>query len=166
MTPGDVYGQLVVVGKSDSRASDGSPYWKFTCSDCGDENLRTWTELRRKRDRCWKSCRDRISDDSPIKSLHYNYVHGASNRSLEWGLSFDEFARMISLPCHYCGSEPMAVYKKEASRKGITYNGIDRVDNSIGYLQGNVVPCCKFCNMAKSRWGLDDFTAWLDRVRG
>ena len=29
------------------------------------------------------------------------------------------------------------------------YNGIDRIDNKLGYIKGNMTPCCKICNHAK-----------------
>lgn len=73
---------------------------------------------------------------------------------------------MIQQRCHYCDSPPIVFYKKLKSREGVTYNGIDRVDSSGGYTLNNVVTCCKFCNFAKSRWSVEEFTAWLDRVRG
>jgi hypothetical protein len=30
--------------------------------------------------------------------------------------------------------------------------GIDRVDNSIGYVTSNIVPCCQICNMMNTRY--------------
>jgi hypothetical protein len=44
------------------------------------------------------------------------------------------------------------------------YNGIDRIDSSIGYVEGNIVPCCKACNMAKNTMGQDEFMLWVERV--
>lgn len=44
------------------------------------------------------------------------------------------------------------------------YSGIDRVDNSIGYTEGNVVPCCITCNKAKSKQTSEEFLKWVQRV--
>lgn len=44
------------------------------------------------------------------------------------------------------------------------YNGVDRLDNAVGYLPGNCVPCCKFCNLAKAGGSYEEFVAYLDRV--
>ena len=49
-------------------------------------------------------------------------------------------------------------------RGDFTYNGIDRVDNALGYTTGNVVPCCKQCNHAKSDMPYADFMAWIARL--
>ena len=39
--------------------------------------------------------------------------------------------------------------KKRLSDHVLECNGIDRVDNNIGYTEENTVPCCEFCNRAK-----------------
>lgn len=38
-----------------------------------------------------------------------------------------------------------------------TFNGIDRLDNSGGYVSGNIVSCCQRCNMAKGKMSAGDF---------
>lgn len=47
---------------------------------------------------------------------------------------------------------------------GILYSGIDRVDSSVGYEIGNIVPACKICNFAKSNLTQDDFKSWAKRI--
>jgi hypothetical protein len=44
------------------------------------------------------------------------------------------------------------------------YQGMDRVEPKLGYVTGNVVPCCKTCNWAKQRMGLIEFRKWVTRV--
>jgi len=44
------------------------------------------------------------------------------------------------------------------------YTGIDRVDNSKGYIPTNVVPCCGVCNFMKGRLGLDIFLTQIKRI--
>jgi hypothetical protein len=44
------------------------------------------------------------------------------------------------------------------------YNGIDRIDNSIGYLEPNCSPCCGMCNYAKKHIPLQDFVDYIRRV--
>lgn len=63
----------------------------------------------------------------------------AKRRGHECTLTFDEYAPLLKLPCHYCG---LALNE--------TGSGLDRRDNSRGYIPGNVVPCCNACNRAKS----------------
>ena len=45
-----------------------------------------------------------------------------------------------------------------------TYNGIDRIDNALGYVIGNVTSCCGTCNKAKATMGRIDFLDWVRRV--
>jgi len=54
--------------------------------------------------------------------------------------------------------------KKKQAKKGITYNGIDRRDSSIGYELSNCYPCCKFCNYAKMSFPLQEFEQWMNRL--
>lgn len=102
--------------------------------------------------------------DAPIRSILSNYQRGAKQRGLEFDLSFKKFKKLIQGNCVYCMSEPRTYFKKEGARYGVYYNGIDRVDNSRGYVKGNVVSCCKFCNYAKKKFSADEFRSWLRRV--
>jgi len=45
-------------------------------------------------------------------------------------------------------------WKNKSYLKGF---GIDRIDNSKGYIEGNMVPCCKICNWMKSDKSSIDF---------
>jgi 5-methylcytosine-specific restriction endonuclease McrA len=93
------------------------------------------------------------------------YRHGSRVRGWEWALGRAEFDRLITSACVYCGSPPLTPYREPGrTYDGFTYNGIDRVDNKLGYVPGNVVTCCKVCNHAKWNMGQAEFVAWLDRV--
>lgn len=47
---------------------------------------------------------------------------------------------MAGAPCHYCGGK---------LGKRCPTGGLDRIDNAIGYVKGNVLPCCGVCNMTR-----------------
>lgn len=68
-----------------------------------------------------------------VKYLIYN--HGAKKRGYLFDLSFDQFTILINQPCTYCGQ--------------IKSNGVDRIDNSVGYTLENSAPCCSLCNDIK-----------------
>lgn len=53
--------------------------------------------------------------------------------------------RIFSQPCYYCG---------ETDWKKI---GCDRIDNSIGHIMTNVIPCCGKCNNERKTKGFDEF---------
>ena len=72
---------------------------------------------------------------------------------------------MVKLSCFYCGAEPFQVARNSRSaRSCFLYNGIDRVDNSIGYIDTNTVTSCGVCNNAKAVMSLDDFYLWIAAV--
>jgi 5-methylcytosine-specific restriction endonuclease McrA len=59
---------------------------------------------------------------------------------------------LITDNCYYCGIEPNLL------------NGIDRVDNSKGYKEDNVVTACKPCNIAKGARTKENFEQWILRA--
>jgi 5-methylcytosine-specific restriction endonuclease McrA len=82
---------------------------------------------------------------------------------------------IMQLPCYYCGSAPWRVfngakYKKDRSQYAkdngdFIYNGLDRIDSSLGHTYNNIVPCCYNCNSSKSNHTLIEFLEWIDRLR-
>lgn len=72
----------------------------------------------------------------------------AASRSLEYSLNDVQAFLLYKQPCYYCGKQPSHV-RKAQSGETFLCNGIDRVDNSIGYVVGNCVSCCGRCNAAK-----------------
>lgn len=162
---GQIFDDLVVDQRSTDVDPKGSILWELTCTVCGDLNTRTTTDLRRGRTGCRGRCRDEKAEDSPVLCLFRQYQRNARLANREFSLTFEWFNEAIRQPCHYCYSPPSQVYKKPGARRGVTYNGLDRVDSARGYVPDNVVPCCKYCNFAKGRWGVTDFNDWLVRVR-
>ena len=73
----------------------------------------------------------------------------AKDKNLPFDLSLDEFEYITSKKCFYCGSDPKIWVAKRTTYKPILFNGIDRVDNNLGYINSNVVPCCSTCNYMK-----------------
>jgi 5-methylcytosine-specific restriction endonuclease McrA len=74
--------------------------------------------------------------------------HAAKKRGVEITLTFEEFSEIVrSGICHYC-SEP--------SYTDCGY-GVDRVDNRLGYIPDNCVPCCTSCNRKKGALELAGF---------
>lgn len=63
----------------------------------------------------------------------------AKYSGLDWDLSLEDYSNLRNNTCYYCGNK-----LPETSR------GLDRLDNSKGYIKGNVVPCCYGCNNLKS----------------
>jgi hypothetical protein len=79
-------------------------------------------------------------------------AHAAKRRQKTWDLSVEEAARLLVRPCTYCGALPNPL------------NGLDRIDNTRGYVSGNVTPCCARCNIAKSTMTVEEFLSWAQSV--
>jgi len=74
------------------------------------------------------------------------YKKRAHKKNLEFGLSQEMFNAIICNPCYICG-------KKSTSDH---MNGIDRIDNNIGYTLDNGIACCGGCNYMKRNYSLED----------
>jgi hypothetical protein len=103
-------------------------------------------------------------DDAAFTHLFRKYQYGARKRGISWDLAKDDFRRLTSLDCHYCGTAPAAVSRASQLDPGYRYNGIDRMDSNGPYRLGNVVPACRTCNMAKMAVPYGEFMAWIARL--
>jgi hypothetical protein len=83
------------------------------------------------------------------------FYQDSVERNLEWTVDFDHAMVIMTGSCHYCGI-------LETGR----FNGLDRVDNQKGYTLENVVACCRWCNRAKGRNSVEEFSTWLEWVKG
>lgn len=89
----------------------------------------------------------------------------AQKRGLDWELSQSTAEDLLVSDCHYCGTPSQNVgHKNRASTQYAGMNGIDRVDNSLGYVDGNCVSCCRTCNVAKGTMTTEEFRAWVQRI--
>lgn len=71
----------------------------------------------------------------------YSHLRGmARKRGLELGISRELFSEIIKNPCTYCG----------VSLANSVGHCLDRLNNSAGYVPGNVVPCCGDCNHVRN----------------
>ncbi len=62
---------------------------------------------------------------------------------MEINLEDRNIGRLVQTACHYCGLQP----------KWPKVHGIDRKDNTVGYVHNNCVPSCKDCNFMKGTLG-------------
>ena len=78
------------------------------------------------------------------------YRRKAASRGIQFELTEEEFFALTSSDCFYCGEKPSRTNKASDRYGHYVYNGVDRVDNSVGYATANCVPCCANCNYKKS----------------
>jgi len=72
---------------------------------------------------------------------------------------------MLGQDCRYCGSPPASLVKARGKhQEDFWYNGVDRVDNSLGYTSGNCVACCATCNLMKRGMSVTDFVSHAKKI--
>lgn len=121
-----------------------------------------------------KSCGCRLLIKHSYKGVHYstisyvfnNYKQSAKNNNRVFELNRDQFEKLITSNCYYCGLP--ASIKRESyntvDKEPFFYNGIDRKDNTIGYTLGNSVPCCTKCNFLKKDYSEEEFLELIKRI--
>ena len=122
---------------------------KETCSDCKVKKRRTPTLA------------------APRNCVKYSYISGAEERGYSFTLSDQEFDNLIFGNCFYCGQEP--VENKSDIRLNKTNlpfkrNGIDRLNNELGYTKENCVTSCSKCNKMKSDLNYEEFIQHIHKI--
>lgn len=180
---GERFGKLIVVryvgprthNTRTNRRANMVTDWLCIC-DCGKEKVASNGALRSGHTTsCGCARRVPRSDSCLFRALPSGraarnrvlkaYRGGAYARNIDWDLTEEEFDRLITQDCAYCGCAPSMIAKGTGSRSGdFIHGGIDRVDNTQGYFMGNVVPCCRVCNRAKMAMSHAEFVAWIGRL--
>ena len=151
---GEKFSNLTVIKRLKNSPGNNDRLWLCTC-DCGNTKIVSTVHLKNgiiKDCGCKKKPRkhdlNHYLTSSTIYNLFVRYKNKAKKRNISFKINESFFEKIIKLNCAYCNNPP------------IKYNGIDRVDNCKGYTVDNCVPCCKFCNRAKSNKSLEDFISW------
>lgn len=99
-----------------------------------------------------------------IRTYYHNYKNGhGSKRKIAFELQYEEFENLVIQDC-YKTREVSSISGNGKFKyvHSINMNGIDRVNNDLGYSIENCVPCCKRCNTAKGNHM--DFFEWIKKI--
>lgn len=138
----------------------------FIQCKCGYQTYKSYSELSKKY--CSRSCSSCSKKDKTdiqtrvIRKVYGLYKSRAKKRKINFSLNIDQFKDIVLKDCGYCGKKPSNYHNYKG--KTIFYTGIDRIDNSKGYLKDNITPCCKQCNSAKRDLSLAEFKKWIHAV--
>jgi hypothetical protein len=100
--------------------------------------------------------------EGALNDLYGSYKRNAKNRRLSFEISFEKFCKLLVIKCSYCGALPNI--KRSYRGISILYNGLDRIDNSRGYTEDNVTPCCFSCNHAKNTVTRDEYLSLSNKI--
>jgi len=183
--PGTVIKNWVIVGPSvEWHISPGG--YRHSCSmceciKCHDVYKVTNYSLRNSRTGQCKTCGNRKEDSqsSSVKTLFGSLRGSARQRNLEVTITLDQFKSIIIKPCYFNFFGCVKLYafspyfykngNKRPSRSTMTLehakesiimvSGVDRLNNDLGYIAGNCVPCCPECNYKKNNYSILEFLA-------
>jgi hypothetical protein len=102
--------------------------------------------------------------DAACHMIYKQYIRGALRRGFTFELEYDIFKASLHKPCIYCGRTDTnnTIY---AGRKYLyKYNGLDRIDNTIGYTFDNTQTVCGQCNRAKGTLSKLAFEEWIAAI--
>ncbi len=132
----------------------------FVCGKCGKEKSKSvafgtlcgvcYVKRHRGEDSP-KGKNGKPKKQTSLESLYKSYEGGAKRRGIPFRLTLVEFKAYISRPCTYCNSDSHKI-------------GIDRIDNSIGYLSSNCVSCCWNCNRMKGTLTYTEFVSHAIKI--
>ena len=163
---GDVVGNLEIKGLSGTSKS-GTRLYSVLCLLCGsvtDKRLQTIEMaqscgcMQSKRDRKVVGSGRRSAEGTrvEINNLISIYKSNARKRGVSFDLTYTQFETLVDGECYFCGDTGGNTLRKRGYNV-YSYTGIDRVDNSVGYLPSNCVSCCSWCNRAKNNGTLSNF---------
>jgi hypothetical protein len=167
---GKIFGYLTV--KSLHSSGRRGARWNCICK-CGKETVQSGHKLKLGRVKSCGCYRDTFrklaGKEASLRRIYRQYKKNANDRGIIFEIDFDSFSTIIQQNCFYCNAPPASVtkpshYDDRDPERWIVHNGIDRMDNSKGYIRGNCVPCCPICNFAKRTMSLDQFREWVFKV--
>ena len=171
MNVGDTFGAWTVVGEG--QWGSGAKYLVFE-HECGNQRKVEPYRAGKAMQAC-KKCEARASyrrdaEDIIINKEYRAYKFSAKKRGYAFELTKEYFKAIMLEKCFYCGREPYNVKQVTPTRQSIWYegqtlklNGVDRVDNTLGYTKDNCVPCCTDCNFAKRDKSLEEWVQQIER---
>lgn len=110
------------------------------------------------RAKCAKINSKLIPGRAGYNQVYCNYKYNANKRKYNFQITEFQAKELFIGNCFYCDAPPLQ------GTDEFRYNGIDRVDNTIGYVEGNCVACCGRCNKAKHVATIEEFKDYIKRV--
>lgn len=120
--------------------------FQSSCRSCQKEYSKRWFQTNKARVMKDKRPYKRAYAKTP-RGRYHKYTESAKKRGIIFSLSFEDFESIVIQPCKYCGDYS----------DNLKISGVDRIDSDKGYEISNCIPCCTFCNQAKSDYSVQYF---------
>lgn len=149
---------------------NGNRRHKCECQcKCGNIQVVDAGNLKNSSSKSCKSCAIKnmwkLEKGKASFNLEYGrYIKSAKRRGLKFSLTKEQFRKITSSNCHYCGVEPKQYSKQQYHHGRYLHNGIDRKNNKEGYTIENSLPCCKCCNFAKRAMSYQEYIKYIGQL--
>jgi len=132
---------------------------RTTCTECRKEEKKEYSardyvieKKKRKYQENKESIRERLKTYYwTLTSQYHEYKKRAKKKNIDFLLSKKDCEKYYNTNCYYC----------DGKIKGL---GIDRIDNKIGYVKDNILPCCSKCNFMKHIMSKDEFIQHIKQI--
>jgi len=136
-------------------------YFYYLCKcDCGKEKIIIKESILRGHSKscgCFRIIKSGLSHrhqkgHASLSRIYDSYICRAKSKKIRFDISLEDFKSITSDNCYYCGTKPNQYFANHKNHYyGVyKYNGLDRINPTIGYTKNNSVACCKYCNFAKN----------------
>lgn len=161
---GQRFGKLITIKDIGSKQEGKRKFRWWLCKcDCGKFTKIRAGHLIAGQISC--GCQRKLpKGESAFNSLHSGYQRNAKIRNLSFELNKKQFRRLTQEPCFYCNNEPFGIIEIKKQNGIFVYNGVDRINNSIGYIKKNCVACCKTCNWMKNTMSYEEFIIHIKKI--
>lgn len=145
------------------RKEDGRFYKE--CPNCGEEQSylrKNYAEESLKLGKLCKKCSNKIPDNNSHKGYYKNvlrksfahkYKSNALVRRIDWNVSFDYLAELLIEQDFKCALTGWDIHAMEINSPA----SLDRIDSSLGYIEGNLQWVTSKVNMMKQQYSQEDF---------
>jgi hypothetical protein len=141
--------------------------WYKPCFECGEIQSylrKNYAEESLKLNKLCKKCSNRKTENSHrgwykgIRISWFNkYKTSAELRRIEFNIDIDYIANLMEKQNFKCALTGIDIIFPEIGRAEKTDASIDRIDNSKGYIDGNVQIVIKKVNMMKQQYSQEEF---------
>ncbi len=116
----------------------------------------------------WKTAKGH----SGLVAAYSQIRYASKKRKLEFNLTIDEFKRLSVQDCHFCGRKPHQYKYPHSSNVSEAWmkhglfikNGLDRINNNLGYSVSNCFPACSTCNFMRGSLSVAQFKRHIKKL--
>jgi hypothetical protein len=170
---GSRFNKWTVLEEFPKRTGNRSRMMVRVCCECGQEAVLAKSAVMGGKTKGCIKCRERhpqvrlraTGTERAFLNVWNSYLVRSRRKGIPFELNKEQFRALIIQDCFYCDEPPSNTLRAITEwGQDMIYNGIDRYEPEKGYVEGNCLPCCKYCNRMKSDLSFDDFFERVGRL--